>query len=164
MPLPQTNAVQLFLSYGLKLLLYTPRTTRAPATPLAVAQAAAAAAAGPAAIAAAAAAAPPVPPPPGLSAADVRQLEEKGAPTPEQLPRRKLGLLQLLAAAGGVGGPLLPVGAVLPHLLAAAVDPAEAVARRAEELLKRSAALDSGRPAADLDSPDLIRRLLRLFH
>jgi hypothetical protein len=42
--------------------------------------------------------------------------------------RRKTGLLNLLAAAG-LGGPLVPVGAVLPHLLAGSVDSAEAVSR-----------------------------------
>ncbi|GLI60137.1 hypothetical protein VaNZ11_002209, partial [Volvox africanus] len=149
----------LFLSYGLKVMLYVPRTSRAPATPLAAGQAAAAAAAGGVGQAGAAAA----PPPPGLSTADVKHLEAKGAPTVEQVSRRKLGLLNLLAAAG-IGGPLLPVGAVLPHLLVGAADSAELVSRRAEELLKRSAALDPNRPAANLDDPDLVRQLLILFH
>ncbi|KAG2487332.1 hypothetical protein HYH03_014048 [Edaphochlamys debaryana] len=154
---------EVFLSYGLKLMLYAPRTSRAPATPLAAGQAAAA---GPAAAAAAAAAAAP-PPPPGLSVADAKAIEEKGAPSADLVAKRKLGLLNLVAAAAAIGGPPpppLPVAALLPLLLAAAVDPAEAVSRRAEELLKRSAALDSGRPAADLESPALVRRLLSLFH
>ncbi|KXZ47234.1 hypothetical protein GPECTOR_37g240 [Gonium pectorale] len=147
-----------FLSYGLKLLLYSPRPAPRPSTNLPqqhqAQQAQAQAQAAPAA---------PAKPPPGLSPADVKQLEEKGAPSGEQSSRRKLGLLHLLGGAG-VGGPLLPAGAVLPHLLAAAVDPSDPVARRAEELLKRSAALDPGRPAADLESPALVGALLRLFH
>lgn len=36
--------------------------------------------------------------------------------------------------------------------------------RRAEDLLKRSGALDSGKPAADLEDAQLITRLYRLFH
>ncbi|GFR47108.1 hypothetical protein Agub_g8793, partial [Astrephomene gubernaculifera] len=176
----------IFLSYGLKLLLYTARTSRQPATPLAAAAAATAAAA--AAAGGAAGAAPPPPPPPGLSPADVRQLEEKGALSAEQISRRKLGLLNLLAAAASIGpgmmeggqqGPMgqrpagqsqsqrqppLPVGLLLPLLLVAAGDPAEAVARRGEELLRRSAALDAARPSADLDHPATLAPLLRLFH
>lgn len=43
-------------------------------------------------------------------------------------------------------------------------EPPDAGPRRADELLKRSAALDAARPAADLDNPRLVAALLRLFH
>jgi hypothetical protein len=54
---------------------------------------------------------------------DVRALEEKGALAGDALVRRKLGLLNFLAAAG-VG----PQEALLPYL-AAAVDPGEQISR-----------------------------------
>ena len=36
--------------------------------------------------------------------------------------------------------------------------------RRAEELLKRLCAVDSPRPAVDLEDPAIVARLMRLFH
>jgi hypothetical protein len=91
---------QLLLGQALKLMLYQrPSSATRPvvATPLGLASAAAAAAADPAAASAAAAAA--GPPPAGLSAADVKMIQEKGVPTQEQLSKQKLGMLCLLAAA-----------------------------------------------------------------
>lgn len=57
-------------------------------------------------------------------------------PAGADLQARKLGLLNFTAAAG-----LAPADA-LPLYLAAAADPGEALARRAEELLRKRRALD----------------------
>ena len=60
-----------------------------------------------------------------------------------QLQARKLGLLNFTAAAG-----LAPADA-LPLYLVGAADPGEAVARRAEELLRRRRA---ARPTANAEA------------
>ncbi len=65
--------------------------------------------------AAAAPAAPP-PPPAGLSAADVKLLEEKGAPAPDALAKQKLGLLNFLHAAA-TPAPATSGPGALPGLL-----------------------------------------------
>ncbi len=62
---------------------------------------------------------------PGLSLAEMKQLEEKGAMAPELLPRRKAGLLGLLAGASAA---LEPKELLLP-LLAGACDPSDLVSK-----------------------------------
>ncbi|KAG1660153.1 hypothetical protein FOA52_007810 [Chlamydomonas sp. UWO 241] len=143
----------LFLEHVLKFLLYQPRSSVSKAqTPL---QAAAAAAATPAAATAAE-----EPACPGLSILDMKMLEEKGGTAPEVLPKRKAGLVGLLAAASaGLGA-----NAVLLPLIAGATDPAAVVSTRCDELLKRVCGLDSGKPSVDLEDAALVGRLMRMFH
>ncbi len=108
----------MLLDHALKVLLYQPRPSGPKAsTPLQAAAAAAAPSpsAGPAAPTAC----------PGLSLADMRLLEDKGAMAPELLPRRKAGLLGLLAGASAA---LDPKDLLLP-LLAGACDPSDLVSK-----------------------------------
>jgi hypothetical protein len=102
---PAAEDRAMLLSHALKVMLYQRPSSgsRAPPTPLGLANAAAAAAGSNAPASAAAAAA--VPPPAGLSTADVALLEEKGVSSQDQLVALKLGLLALLGgAAAGMPG------------------------------------------------------------
>lgn len=155
MNVPQDR--QLFLHHARQYLMYHPQLVlrnKPPAPGADVEMTDAAGAAQPAA-------GPPLAPPatcPGLSAAQVKALEEKGVPSLEVVGRTKMGLLALLAGLPFSGSELM-----LP-LMAAACDSIDQVARRGEELLRRLVSLDSTKPSVDLESQPLVDELFSVFH
>lgn len=142
----------MILDYCYKYLLYQPVSSGPKAsTPLA---------------AAAMAVTPPEPKPEleeacaGLSLSDMRMLEDKGGVAVGVLSQRKAGIIGMLSAASTI----LDAGEILLLLLVGACDPHNAVSSPSEDLLKRLCAVDSSKPAVDLERKELVAQMMALFH
>jgi proteasome component ECM29 len=172
---------QIFLDFILRLMLYTPASTRGSLSAVEASQyrqnyvpipdsdaeeeepqQEGGQGENSAAARAAAEAAPtPAPAPGGLSHADLIAIEGKNPEAlyvPATLQARKLGVLNFTAMAG------IAPAEVLAIYLAAASDPTDAVQKRGDELLKKRCAVDASRPPVNLENSETIEPLFKLFH
>ena len=97
-------------------------------------------------------------PAPGLSIAAAASVDGKAPAPAAPLQRRKLALLNLSAAAETA-----PRTCMMLYLAAAADTGLPPVASRGEELLRRRVAIDTIRPAVDLEDAGVIGELIRVF-
>ena len=107
-------------------------------------------------------AAAPSPPPPGMSRSSVAKVlgPSNAAPSPRDLARKKLALLEFFHRASDA---TLPPPEMLMHYLIASCDADHDVSRRGEELLKRRCTWETNRPQVDLESDAIVAKLYRAF-
>jgi len=92
---------------------------------------------------------------PGLSRRDIDTIETKGVP--KSLEDTLLGILEFVASAG------LEPSTVFLLYLCASCSPYESVAKRGDELYRKTCVIDSSRPTVDIEDPSLNLAMFDLF-
>ena len=147
-----------FWRFALDVMLSTPHMPPAAPAPTMGLAGSAAVAMPPLSAAVAAAAAQASGPSPGLSPAAAANVDGKAPANSAVLQRRKLALLNLSAAAE-----VSPRTCMMIYLAAASDTILTPVASRGEELLRRRIAVDTIRPAVDLEDAGVIAELIAAF-